>query len=153
MIPDRLFSLERLRGGARQLILVAGRDLNDLQRVMPRLDLFNLVVAENGALLYDPTNHEEQPLCDVPPSVFVERLRELEVAPLWVGRVIVATWAPNVVVPAPDALARSRVLEHCVLSVYVVLNIEGICVRGSAVAIECLSNLLLIHPDTLAPMA
>jgi hypothetical protein len=48
------------------------------------------------------------------------------------------------VAPAPDALARLRVLEQCVLSVYVVLNIEVICVRGGPVTIERLSNLILI---------
>ena len=90
-----LAALERLRGGARRLILVTGRDLTNLQRVMPRLDLFDLVVAENGALLYDPANHEVQALGDAPPLAFVERLRELGVAPLWLGRVIVATWEPN----------------------------------------------------------
>ncbi len=88
-------ALERLRDGARRLILVTGRGLTDLQRVMPRLDLFDLVVAENGALLYDPANHAEQSLGDAPPPAFVERLRELGVAPLWLGRVIVATWEPN----------------------------------------------------------
>src|SRR3984885_12302891 len=55
------------------------------------------------------------------------------------------------VVPAPDALARLRVLEHCVLSVNVVLNIEVICVRGCPVAIECLSNLVVIHPVPPVP--
>src|SRR5208337_5333562 len=50
------------------------------------------------------------------------------------------------VVPAPDALARLRVLEHCVLPVYVVLDIEVVCVRGGPVAIERLSNLILVHP-------
>jgi len=90
-----LAALERLRGGARRLILVTGRDLADLQQVMPRLDLFELMVAENGALLYDPANHEEQALGDSPPAAFVERLRELGVTPLWVGRVIVATREPN----------------------------------------------------------
>jgi hydroxymethylpyrimidine pyrophosphatase-like HAD family hydrolase len=90
-----LAALERLRRGARRLILVTGRGLTDLQRVMPRLDLFDLVVAENGALLYDPASQEEQALGDAPPPAFVERLRELGVAPLWVGRVIVATWEPN----------------------------------------------------------
>jgi hydroxymethylpyrimidine pyrophosphatase-like HAD family hydrolase len=90
-----LAALERLRGGARRLVLVTGRDLTDLQRVMPRLDLFDLVVAENGALVYDPANREEQALADAPPPAFVERLRELGVAPLWVGRVVVATWEPN----------------------------------------------------------
>src|SRR5206468_5388624 len=34
------------------------------------------------------------------------------------------------VVPAPYALARLRILEQCVLPVYLVLNIEVICVRG-----------------------
>jgi hydroxymethylpyrimidine pyrophosphatase-like HAD family hydrolase len=96
-VVDRptLAALERLRGGARRLILVTGRDLTDLQRVMPRLDLFDLVVAENGALLYDPANHEEHALGDAPPAAFVERLRELGVAPLWEGQVIVATCEPN----------------------------------------------------------
>jgi hydroxymethylpyrimidine pyrophosphatase-like HAD family hydrolase len=90
-----LTALERLRRGARRLILVTGRDLTDLQRVMPRLDLFDLVVAENGALLYDPTNHEVRALGAAPPPAFVERLRELGVEPLWVGQVIVATQGPN----------------------------------------------------------
>ena len=88
-------ALERLRGGGRRLILATGRDLTDLRRVMPRLDLFDLVVAENSALLYDPTNHEVQVLSDAPPRAFVERLRELGVAPLWLGQVIVATWETN----------------------------------------------------------
>jgi HAD superfamily hydrolase (TIGR01484 family) len=88
-------ALERLRNGAWRLILVTGRDVTDLQRAMPRLDLFDLVVAENGALLYDPANHEVQVLGHAPPLAFVERLRELEVAPLWLGRVVVATREPN----------------------------------------------------------
>ncbi len=58
---------------------------------MPRLDLFDLVIAENGALLYDPASHPEQALVDAPPQFFIHRLRELGVAPLWTGRVIVAT--------------------------------------------------------------
>jgi HAD superfamily hydrolase (TIGR01484 family) len=90
-----LAALERLRGGARHLILVTGRDVADLRRVMPRLDLFDLVVAENGALLYHPASHEVRALGDAPPAAFVERLRELGVAPLWLGRVVVATSEPN----------------------------------------------------------
>jgi hypothetical protein len=87
--------LERLRDGARRLILVTGRDLTNLQRVMPRLDIFDLVVAENGALLYDPSSHEVQALGEAPPAAFIDRLRDLEVAPLWVGDVIVATLDQN----------------------------------------------------------
>src|SRR3954468_23561658 len=90
-----LLALERLRAANRQLILVTGRELPDLQRVMPRLDLFDLVIAENGALLYRPQTREERPLAEPPPPRFIERLRELGVAPLSAGRVIVASWEPN----------------------------------------------------------
>ena len=88
-------ALERLRASARRLILVTGRELDDLLRAMPRLDVFDLVVAENGAVLYDPANREEHMLGVPPPPRFIERLRELGVDPLSVGRVIVASWEPN----------------------------------------------------------
>jgi HAD superfamily hydrolase (TIGR01484 family) len=88
-------ALERLRAGARKIILVTGRELPDLQRVCDRLDLFDLIVAENGALLYNPATREETPLCDPPDERFIARLRAAEVAPLSVGRGIVATWEPN----------------------------------------------------------
>jgi hypothetical protein len=55
------------------------------------------------------------------------------------------------VAPAPDALARLRVFEYCIISVYVVLNVEVICVRGGPVAIECLSNLILVHAAAPVP--
>ena len=90
-----LGALERLRASNRRVILVTGRELPDLRRVMPRLDLFDLVVAENGALLYRPDVNEERPLAEPPPPRFVERLRELGVTPLSAGRVIVASWEPN----------------------------------------------------------
>jgi HAD superfamily hydrolase (TIGR01484 family) len=88
-------ALERLRASSRRVVLVTGRELPDLQRVMPRLDLFDLVVAENGALLYRPDTREERPLAEPPPRRFIERLRELGVQPLSAGRVIVASWEPN----------------------------------------------------------
>ncbi len=90
-----LAALKQLRGAARRVILVTGRELDDLQRVMPEIDVFDLVVAENGALLYRPETREERPLVAPPDPRFVERLRELQVEPLSVGRSIVATWEPN----------------------------------------------------------
>jgi hypothetical protein len=88
-------ALRRLRAGARRLLLVTGRELPDLQSVAPPLDLFDLVVAENGALLFDPASGESTPLAEPPPERFVDRLREMGVAPLSVGAAIVATWEPN----------------------------------------------------------
>ncbi len=88
-------ALERLRAGGRRLVLVTGRELGDLQLVMPRLELFDRVVAENGALLYCPETRQERTLAPPPPPEFAARLRAMGVNPLSVGRVIVASWEPN----------------------------------------------------------
>jgi HAD superfamily hydrolase (TIGR01484 family) len=93
--PTTVEALERLCETGRKLLLVTGRELPDLMRAFARLDLFDRVVAENGALLYRPATREEQPLGEAPPDVFVNALRGRGVAPLSVGRVIVATWHPN----------------------------------------------------------
>ena len=88
-------ALQALRESGRKLILVTGRELPDLRRVFPELGQFNLVVAENGALLYDPSTETETPLGPAPPSAFLEWLKQHRVSPLSVGRSIVATWEPN----------------------------------------------------------
>jgi len=95
VLPDTLRALERLLASGRRLVLVTGRELDDLQRVCPRLDLFEYVVAENGALLYEPSTGEETPLALRPPDSFIATLRERGVSPISVGRVIVATWEPH----------------------------------------------------------
>src|SRR5688572_3637261 len=87
-------ALERLRSSGRKLLLVTGRELDDLQRVFSRLDLFDRVVVENGALLYRPASHEEKALGESPKAEFVALLRQRGVATLSVGRVIIATWEP-----------------------------------------------------------
>src|SRR5262245_55529964 len=88
-------ALERVRASGRKLVLVTGRELDDLERACPRLDLFDRVVAENGALLHRPESGEERTLAPAPPEAFVDALRRANVSPLSVGRVIVATWQPN----------------------------------------------------------
>jgi HAD superfamily hydrolase (TIGR01484 family) len=89
-----LDALDRLRRSGRKLILVTGRELPDLQHVFPHTVRFDRVVAENGALLYRPATGEEVVLAQPPPAEFVARLKERNVRPLSVGRVIVATWEP-----------------------------------------------------------
>jgi HAD superfamily hydrolase (TIGR01484 family) len=90
-----LTALERVRASGRKLVLVTGRELDDLMLVFPRLDLFDRVVAENGALLYCPATREERVLGEPPLQEFVDRLAAAGVAPMSTGRVIVATWEPN----------------------------------------------------------
>ena len=88
-------ALRKLLGTGRKLVLVTGRELTDLQRVCPHLDLFQLVVAENGALLYRPADKTQTVLADPPPPAFVAELERRGVAPLTTGASIVATWEPH----------------------------------------------------------
>src|SRR5881628_3234613 len=85
-------ALERVRSSGRKLLLVTGRELDDLISVFPRLDLFDRVVAENGALLYRPAARQQRALAEPPPDAFFDRLRRAGVRPLSRGKVIVATW-------------------------------------------------------------
>jgi len=88
-------ALSRWRGTGRRLLLVTGRELRDLRHAFPHLDLFDYVVLENGATLYNPATGDEKPLAAPPSSEFVDELRARGVGPISVGRVIVATWSPH----------------------------------------------------------
>lgn len=94
LLPHTVEALERLIASGRRLIMVTGRELDDLQTVCERLDLFEYVVAENGALLYQPATRAEKTLGPRPPDDFVARLRAQGVERVSQGRVIVATWEP-----------------------------------------------------------
>jgi HAD superfamily hydrolase (TIGR01484 family) len=88
-------ALERLWTSGRKLLLVTGRELDDLFSVFPHSHLFDWIVAENGALLYQPSSRLEKVLGDRPPEQFVRALRDRGVEPLSAGRVIVATRQPH----------------------------------------------------------
>lgn len=90
-----LAALERFKKSGRKLVLVTGRELPDLKRVFPDIDLFDKVVAENGALIYTPASEEERVISPSPEPKFVTRLKKRGVKPLSVGRSIVATWEPH----------------------------------------------------------
>lgn len=90
-----LSGLAQLRKSGRRLILATGRELEDLERVCPHLDLFDRVVAENGALLFRPADREISVLAVPPPPAFAESLRQRGVEPLSQGHVIVASREPQ----------------------------------------------------------
>jgi hypothetical protein len=48
---------------------------------MTRLELFEWVVAENGALLYHPSTKEEQVLAEPPPANSAKRCAPMEASP------------------------------------------------------------------------
>jgi phosphoglycolate phosphatase (TIGR01487 family) len=90
-----LAALKRFKARKGSLILATGRVLSELTALFADLDVFDLVVAENGALLYWPRSGETRTLSDPPPPAFVERLTEMGVGPISVGQCIVATWTPH----------------------------------------------------------
>jgi hydroxymethylpyrimidine pyrophosphatase-like HAD family hydrolase/GTPase SAR1 family protein len=87
-------ALEKIKNSGRKLLLVTGREIPDLLKIFPEIKLFDIVVAENGALLYYPENGEEKPLADPPAPEFIDQLKENGISPFSVGRVIVAAWKP-----------------------------------------------------------
>ncbi len=87
-------ALRRFRDSGRKLLLVTGRRLEPLLDLFPDISLFDRIVAENGALVFDPSTGEETLLAEPPPPEFVEELRRRGIDRLESGRCIVATWQP-----------------------------------------------------------
>lgn len=133
-------ALVRLKAGGRKLILVTGRELEDLKTVFPDYALFDRIVAENGAHIFRPDTLEEKLLGQGPPREFDVLLAEKGVRSFGRGRVIVATHEPwqEAVLESIHELA----LEH-----QVIFNKGAVMVlppginkaRGLAAALEDLS--------------
>lgn len=87
-------ALRRLRQSGRRLLMVTGRELEELLAICPHVELFDRIVAENGALIYRPGTKEAQVLAEPPPEEFVRRMRAGKAERLSVGHVIVATVEP-----------------------------------------------------------
>jgi len=80
--PEGVLALKRLAASGRKLLLVTGRELDDLLSVFPAADLFDRIVAENGAVLYRPATRERKRLAERPPEQFVDLLGRRGVSPL-----------------------------------------------------------------------
>lgn len=119
-------AIRRARESGRHVILVTGRELDDLQTVCPHLDLFERVVAENGAVLYHPATREVRTLVDGPPPAFVRRLKEQQVTPLSAGHVIVATVRPH-------ETTVLKTISELGLELQVIFNQEAVMVLPSGV--------------------
>ncbi len=89
-----LHALDRLKLAGFRLILVTGRELNELKAAFPEVDRFDLAVMENGAVLYHPDTGVIEALAEPPPTDFIARLHDKGL-PLQLGKVIVATWEPH----------------------------------------------------------
>jgi hypothetical protein len=119
-------SVDGLRRSGRRAILVTGRQVEDLKRVCPELEIFDRVVAENGAVLYRPASKETRVLAEAPPAEFVQALIRRGVDPMSVGDVIVATWEPH-------EKAVLEVIHETGLELQVVFNKGAVMVLPSGV--------------------
>jgi hydroxymethylpyrimidine pyrophosphatase-like HAD family hydrolase len=123
---ESIRALERVRQSGRKLLLVTGRQLEDLMQIFPRLDLFDRVVAENGAVVFHPETRTEKLLADPPVAALVSALRDRGAKPLFVGRAVVGTEEPYDV----DALAVIRELG---LELQVTFNKGSVMILPSGV--------------------
>ena len=88
-------ALGRFVASGRTLVMVTGRELPELLEVCPDTHLFKWIVAENGALLYQPATRLEKPLGPPPSAEFIATLKRRGVDPCRPGSVIIATHQPH----------------------------------------------------------
>jgi HAD superfamily hydrolase (TIGR01484 family) len=93
--PETVQALYELKKTGRKLLLVTGRGLVDVKHTCPELSVFDRVVVENGAVIYNPTTSEAHIMAPAPPAAFIRKLMERNVEPLSVGHSTVATWRPS----------------------------------------------------------
>src|SRR5262245_12449026 len=124
--PATNAALARVAASGRRLVLVTGREIDALLGVYPRVDLFDRVIAENGAALYRPATRETRILAEPPSQAFVEALRRPGVAPLAVGNSIVATVRPN-------EISVFEVIRELGLELHVVFNKGAVMVLPARV--------------------
>jgi hydroxymethylpyrimidine pyrophosphatase-like HAD family hydrolase len=126
ILPETFEALARVRESGRRVLLVTGRELDNLLEVCPEIDRFDLVVAENGAVLYDPRAKKAEVLVEPPPPSFVAALRDRAV-PASVGRCIVSSVVPH----------EGTILEtiHALgLELQIVFNVEAVMVLPTGVS-------------------
>src|SRR5437868_10511020 len=87
-------ALDKFLAADGRLLKVTGRELADLQSVCAVIDKFEWIVAENGALLYRPTDGFTQLLCSAASAEIAQKLVDAGAKPLSVGRAIIATREP-----------------------------------------------------------
>ena len=120
-------ALRLLRESGRKLVLVTGRQLTDLLEIFPEgLELCDRVVAENGAVIYDPATKQTRALVEPPPPAFARKLSEAIGDSVQVGKVIVATWTPH-------EIAAVELINEMGLEMQVIFNKGAVMILPSGV--------------------
>lgn len=95
LTEETIAGLHRWREAGRKLLLVTGREMRDFGPLGIDLTVFDLIVAENGGVLFNPNTGETKLLGEGAPKEFVDDLHSRGVGPISVGACVVATWEPH----------------------------------------------------------
>ena len=128
-----LDGLRRLKAKGRKLLLVTGRELEELLGIFPEIGLFDRVVAENGALMYYPEDGRRRELGEPPPPEFVARLKASGI-PLAVGHTIVATVRPHETVVL-EAIADMGLEQQVIFNKGAVMVLPPGCNKASGLKV------------------
>ncbi|MDQ3369062.1 MAG: HAD-IIB family hydrolase, partial [Myxococcota bacterium] len=144
---DTWAALRKLRESGRKLIMVTGRELDELLAILRGdVEVFDRIVAENGAVLYRPSTKQVRTLAEPPPAAFIDELRRRGVDRVAAGRVVVATWEPH-----EDTVLR--VIKELGLELQVVFNKGAVMVLPSginkATGLQCALRELGLSPHNV----
>ena len=123
---ETIQALLNFQSQGRKLILLTGRELEELFSVFPGCRIFHRIVAENGAVLYDPLRGTIGIAGEAPPYQFLDELKGRNVKPLRCGRVIVSTRQPH-------ATVVQETINEMRLSYRLILNKNAVMVLPAGV--------------------
>lgn len=109
-----------------KLVLATGRELPEICRVLPEIELFQWVVAENGAVLFEPATGVKEVLGTAPPESFFHEIQRRGVAEAARGEVIAA-------IHSRHAAILNETIRALGLSYHVILNKNSAMVLPSGV--------------------
>lgn len=114
-------ALLRLKHSGRKLLLVTGRQLVDLQHACRHLELFDYIIAENGAVLLVPATGQSITVAPPPSTDLIRLLAEHSSMPISLGQSIIAGWHP-------DEHAAMNVIRDLGLELQIIFNKDAFMV-------------------------
>ena len=119
-------ALERWQGAGGRLILVTGRELPDLKRIFPQMEIFDSVVAENGGVLFEPRANFHVRLADPPSRGLIRELKRRGLQDLNIGETIIDTERSE------ETVVRNAIRD-CAPELRIILNKNSLMVLPAGV--------------------
>jgi HAD superfamily hydrolase (TIGR01484 family) len=119
-------ALSAVSATGRKLILVTARELREVFEIFPEARIFDVIVAENGAVMHRPATRESQILAPAPSESLLQELQRRGVAPVSVGSAIIKTLTQN------EADVRAAI-EKLDLDCQLIVNEHALMVLPSGV--------------------